>query len=242
MQPRISVIIPAYNEEKLIGKCIQALKEQTLPQNQYEIIVVDNNSTDKTSKIVKSYGAAVYTYKKMQRVAAARQFGSSIAKGKILAFMDADSFAAKDWLETILTYFDRKKTLIAICGVALPEDGKWYIRAGFFIYNYLSQLNQIFGTVLPWGFNFAIRKSAFERIGGYNLRLTSYDDAEIGLRLKQTFGKRSIYYSQNLKVYTSTRKHDDVKILYNYIMDNVMNYINVVLLKKAKAAAIRNIR
>lgn len=242
MQPKISVIIPAYNEEKLIGKCIEALQKQTLPHDQYEIIVVDNNSSDKTYEIAKKYGVSVYKYDKMQRVSATRQFGVSHAKGNILAFMDADSFAATDWLVSILAYFEKDPSLMAICGVALPKGGAAPIRLGFYAYNQLLRISQRFGTVLAWGFNLAIRKEAFDKIGGYNLDLSTYDDAEIALRVQRAFGNKSIYYSQKLKVYTSTRKHDNVKILLQYMFDNTKNYVNVVLLKKSATAEIRNIR
>lgn len=242
MYPKISVIIPAYNEEKLIGKCIKALQKQTLPHDQYEIIVVDNNSSDKTYEIAKSYGISVYKYSEMQRVSATRQFGVSRAKGEILAFMDADSFAASDWLASIVTHFEKSPSLMAVCGVALPKGGAVHIRFGFFTYNQLLRVSQLFGTVLAWGFNLAIRKEAFDKIGGYNLALSTYDDAEIALRVQRVFGKKSIYYSQSLKVYTSTRKHDNFKILSAYVFDNIKNYVNVVVLKKATTTEIRNVR
>lgn len=242
MRPKISVIIPAYNEEKLIGKCLKALQNQSLPRNHYEIIVVDNNSTDRTKEIVKKYGISIYTYTKMQRVAAARQFGASLAKAPILAFMDADSFADKKWLETIECYFKEKSFLMAVCGVVWPLSDVWYIKFGFAAFNFFSQANQFFGMVLPWGSNFAIRKEAFDTIGGYNLALKTYDDAEIGIRVKKTFGKKSIYYSQKMIVYTSTRKQESLRILLVHIVDTIKNYINIVIFKTTKSAEIRNIR
>jgi len=242
MQPKISVIIPAYNEEKLIGRSIEALQKQTLPSDQYEIIVIDNNSTDNTYAIAKNYKVSVYLYKEIQRVAAARQFGASKAKAPILAFMDADSVADNDWLEAIVTHFAKNKSLMAVCGVALPNGGAMHVKMGFYSYNQFLRINQLFGIVLAWGFNFAIRKSAFDRIGGYNLALSSYDDAEIALRVKRNFGKKSIYYSQKLRVYTSTRKHDNLKILAIYVADNVKNFVNVVIFKRSRVTEIRNVR
>ena len=107
MNPKISVIVPAYNEEKLIGRCVEALKKQTYPQDQYEIIVVDNGSKDRTAAIAKEAGAHVYTYTKIQGCAASRNFGSTQAKGNIFAFTDGDSMPEQDWLEKIAELLDK---------------------------------------------------------------------------------------------------------------------------------------
>jgi len=242
MKPQISIIIPAYNEEKLIGKCIEALQIQTVPRNHYEIIVIDNNSKDNTVKIAKKYGVSVYVYSKMQRVSAVRQYGASLAKAPLLGFVDADSFVDKNWISSVLSHFSEKESLLVVCGVVFAESTRWYIKSAFSLFNVLSQFNQLFGMVLPWGSNFAIRKSTFDSIGGFNLALKTYDDAEIGIRLKKIFGKKSIYYSQKLIVYTSARKHEDFKIFLTYCKDTIINYTNVVILKKANTAEIRNIR
>ncbi len=242
MKPLISVIIPAYNEEKLIGKCLDALDKQTFPKDKYEVIVVDNNSTDDTSKIAKNHGVILLEYKKMNRVGAVRQYGASQSKGSVLAFMDADSLPDPSWLSSIDRLLVREKNVVAVCGVALPLNDPFFIGLGFHIYNQLSRINQIFGVVLPWGCNFAIKKYAFDKIGGYNLSFDTYDDAEMGLKIKKRFGRKSIIYSQELKVYTSTRKHENSKIFGLYVLDNVKNYLNVVVLKREKTVKIRNIR
>lgn len=241
MNPTISVIIPAYNEEKLIGKCIEALLKQTYPKEKYEIIVVDNNSSDKTLEVAKKYDVRAFEYTKMNRVSAVRQFGASHARGNILAFMDADSFADPTWLKTIERLL-QNESYKAVCGVALPHKASLPLKLAFEGFNQVTRLNQLFGTVLPWGFNFAIKKSAFDHIGGYNTALKTYDDAEMGLRLKKYYGKQSIYYSQDLKVYTSTRKQEDVGAFVGYMRDTIRNYVNVVILKRANTAEIKNIR
>ena len=70
---KISVVIAAFNEERLIGKCIEAVKNQTLSKEEYEILVVDNNSTDKTAEIAKKLGATVISYSQKQGFSAAKQ-------------------------------------------------------------------------------------------------------------------------------------------------------------------------
>jgi glycosyltransferase involved in cell wall biosynthesis len=93
--PLISVIIPAFNEEKFLGNCLFSLKNQDF--NDFEIIVVDNNSRDKTSKIAKKFGVKLVS-EKNQGAALARNRGAKEAKGEILAFTDADTILPKNWL------------------------------------------------------------------------------------------------------------------------------------------------
>lgn len=99
-RPLISVIVPAYNEEKYIRACLDSLTNQDLPKRFFEIIVVDNNSTDKTKEIIKKFPVK-YTFEEKRNVVAAKQRGVKIAKGKIIASADADTFYPKSWLSDI---------------------------------------------------------------------------------------------------------------------------------------------
>src|SRR3989344_3366601 len=95
----ISVVIPAYNEEKLIGRCVDSLQKQDYPKENYEIIVVDHRSNDKTSEIARLHGANVLRFTEDNAtIGATRQFGSENAKGEIFAYVDADSVPESDWL------------------------------------------------------------------------------------------------------------------------------------------------
>ncbi|MFH0875476.1 MAG: glycosyltransferase family 2 protein, partial [archaeon] len=89
--PLISVIIPAYNEEKCITECLNSLKNQQFKD--FELIVIDNNSKDSTSKIAKQYTKKVFLCKE-QGISSARNFGAKKAKGKILCFIDADGIVS----------------------------------------------------------------------------------------------------------------------------------------------------
>ena len=94
----ISVVIPAHNEEKYIGKCLNSIRKQTFKD--YELIVVDNNSTDDTSKIAARYGARVIKETK-QGITPARERGFKEAKAEIIARTDADAIVSPNWLKTI---------------------------------------------------------------------------------------------------------------------------------------------
>lgn len=99
-----SVIIPAYNAEKTIDSCIQALLSQSIPREQYEIILVDDGSTDATAKIVQTY-PVIYHYQKNKGPAAARNKGTTISKGKIILFTDSDCVPDHFWIQEMVSPF-----------------------------------------------------------------------------------------------------------------------------------------
>ena len=95
---KVSIIAPVYNDEKHIGKLLESLQKQNYPENLIEIIIIDNNSTDRTRKIVKQYPVKLLEEKNIQSSYAARNKGIAYAKGKILAFIDSDCIANRDWI------------------------------------------------------------------------------------------------------------------------------------------------
>lgn len=115
---KISVVVPTYNEEDYIEGCLKALQNQT--KKPFEIIVVDNNSTDRTSEIAKSYGAKVVKEKK-KGVIFARNKGFDSAKGDIIARCDADSRPTPQWIEKIIYNF-RNRPIDALTGPVITYD------------------------------------------------------------------------------------------------------------------------
>jgi glycosyltransferase involved in cell wall biosynthesis len=241
MQPYLSVIIPAYNEEKILPRCLKALQNQTYPKDNYEIIVVDNDSQDETMAIAKEHGVRVLHYTDKHIVAAVRNYGVAHAHGAVFVFVDADSVVTPDYLEKVIFELENTK-YVAVAGEALPLDNKPYIKIMFRLYHYILLINQLFGVVIPWGFSLAIRKPAFIALGGFDENLSTYDDATMGLRIQKKFGKRSIFYTGRLQVFTSARKHQRMQDFVPYVIDTIKNYTNFVILKRTQAAEIRNVR
>ncbi len=102
---RVSVIIPAYNAERVLPRCLLALEHQTLPADEYEVIVVDDGSQDQTADIARSHGAKVLRLNH-SGPAAARNAGANVARADIIVFTDADCEPAPDFLERLLEPFD----------------------------------------------------------------------------------------------------------------------------------------
>src|SRR5690349_21431211 len=109
MTIRISAIIPTYNRADYLGNAIQSLIEQTLPIEQYEILVIDNCSTDRTRQIVCEDFAHVpnlrYIYEPVLGLSQARNTGWQQARGDYVAYLDDDAIASSQWLEKILFTF-----------------------------------------------------------------------------------------------------------------------------------------
>ncbi|HEC35334.1 MAG TPA: glycosyltransferase, partial [Anaerolineae bacterium] len=100
----ISVIIPAYNAEETLGGCLAALEAQSLSRDRYEVIVVDDGSTDRTAEVARACGVHLIRQANAGP-AAARNQGAQAARGEILLFTDADCEAAPDWIEQMLAPF-----------------------------------------------------------------------------------------------------------------------------------------
>ena len=114
--PKVSIIVPAFNEENIIESCIQSLLNLNYPKNRYEILIVDNNSTDATSKIIQKYHNVSYLNERKQGTATTRNLGIKKSKGEILAFIDADCVASKNWLVNLINRFNQNQKIVGVGG------------------------------------------------------------------------------------------------------------------------------
>ncbi|MDO8269768.1 MAG: glycosyltransferase family A protein [Candidatus Levybacteria bacterium] len=196
---RISVVIPAFNEEKRIAACLRTVYNQTLPA--FEVIVVDNNSTDDTAKIAKQMGATVII-EKNQGVTFARNTGFNLVQGDVIARTDADTIVPTTWIEQISRHFENDKQLDALSGPAV---------FGISVFSPLLRLlvfeanKRIFGHYGLFGPNLAIRKSAWIRIKDEVCMDDDkvHEDTDLSIHIGKG-GK--VGYDKNLKVRTSARR------------------------------------
>lgn len=178
MEPLVSVIIPAFNEEMYIGQCIQALKDQEYPTDRYEIIVIDNGSSDRTVTISIDLGVRIEVLAD-GNVGAVRNLGATVAAGDILAFIDADCLAEKDWIKTGINLVQKKQNSIFGGGCKLHPDANWVEQSWL-----LGDLSQITPKELIGACIF-IKKDIFLKSGGFDETITSGEDSELSLRLKK---------------------------------------------------------
>lgn len=161
---KVSVVIPAYNEEKNIGICLDYIQSQE--EKADEIIVVDNNSIDKTAEIAKKYGARVIE-EKTQGMIAARNKGFSSAQYEIIARTDADALVPKNWIKLIKENYTKNKNLVGLSGPASFYDfpiskklqySQWQNKIIFAFIKSQIKHDTLYGP------NMAISKSAWKKI------------------------------------------------------------------------------
>ena len=185
----ISVIVPVYNGEGCIANCIDALLANDYSQDRFEVVVVDNNSSDRSAQIIRRFLKPDYPVKYLKETrrgaSFARNTGASLAKGDILAFIDSDAYANTDWLESIEQTF-MNPSIDGVMGVTLGINRNLW--AAFFHRQYeeffLAQRKREQDRLTRIDTkNFAIKKSVFLKVGGLNPTIRNSEDIELGLRL-----------------------------------------------------------
>lgn len=197
----ISVVIPAYNEEKYLPQTLESLKKlQRYPD---EIIVVNASSTDKTQSVASSYGAKVITVKK-STIGYSRQMGLKEAKGDVVAFTDADAILPSDWLSRIEEYIQKPGVVGFFGGFRVP-DGPWWYK--IFINIIQPVLNVFYFSLLhiplATGQNMAFYKDKALAVGGFPEEFKIAEDIEMARRLMRV-GK--IIFRQDFYVWASGRR------------------------------------
>lgn len=202
-QPFISVVIPTLNEEKYLHLPLTSLAKQTY--RNFEIIVSDGNSTDKTAELAKNFGARVVN-KTNTTVTMARQKGADAARGEIIVGADADTIYPPDHLARIAAHFQNNPEIVAVGSGGIFEKNPWWSYASWHVvYSIIEWIYKITKNViyLP-AFNLSYRKSVFESIGGYNTYLDfGGDELDILDRLKKA-GR--VIFDPKLYVFPSSRR------------------------------------
>lgn len=217
----ISIVIPARNEETGIAQTLTSLQKQTY-KNKVEIIVVDNLSSDNTASIARSFGVLVLTEPR-KGIAYARQTGALASRGDIIISTDADTIHPSNWVESIVSEFDKDPNIIAISGLFDFYDGSRSLKIVTRILSHT--LFTIFN--LHSGCNMAIEKSAFQKIGGFNTKAKLLEDCEIMRRLGKIGKIKRVPY---IRVKTSARRFNQLGIIggvWNY----GSNYLKMRVLK-----------
>lgn len=159
----LSIIIPAYNEERHLGVCLDSIARQSLKPD--EVIVVDNNSTDKTAEIARSYPFVTLLHEPEQGLIAARNCGLHAAKGDLLARIDADAILDSDWVKVVKARFQDRKT-DTITGPARtcmePHFPRW--QSTFWSRVYFRYALATFRINVLWGPNMVMRRQVWDRI------------------------------------------------------------------------------
>lgn len=196
--PLISVVIPAYNAREVLDACLDALERQTLSREKYEIIVVDDGSTDGTQEIAANRDV-VLIYQRHRGAAAARNAGARRAEGEIIIFTDADCMPEPNWIEAIASRF-ADKDVVGVSGrirthqrslvarfIQLEYDDRYENIARHRYIDFISTATGAYGL------------ETFLQNGGFREDLLGAEDAELSFRLasqghKMVFAPEAIVY------------------------------------------------
>jgi glycosyltransferase involved in cell wall biosynthesis len=185
--PDISIIVPAFNEEKLLAASLQAVKAAAKVFTQaglhWELVVCDNNSTDGTAEIARAESAKV-VFEPINQIGRARNTGAAAASGQWLLFIDADSRPSRELLNNVAQLIRRSDVLLVGTTVKL-DDAPLGPRFVCGIWNTASRLRRLVA-----GSFILVRASAFREVGGFDLRFFAGEEIDLALRLQKVVGRR----------------------------------------------------
>lgn len=201
MKYRISVVIPALNEEKNIGACLKSVLQQDYPKSDYEVIMVDAKSEDKTREIAKKMGVKVLI-SKVRNIGSQRQMGANASHGEIMMFIDSDSTAYPGLLRELDNLFKDQK-VVAMQGKIMIQGPNLFERLiGIHVYNLALALLAPIGKFAT-GSNIAIRKSTLDEIGGFDVKKVSAEDIDL---LDKARRKGRVAFGSRVVTETSPRR------------------------------------
>ncbi len=242
---KLSFVIPAHNEENYVGKCIDSIVEQMKDNNfDIEIVVVNNASTDKTKKVALGYTQVKVVDEMKKGLIYAREAGFRAASGDLIANVDSDTILTNGWIDRVFKEFLSDGKLVALSGPFIYYDLSRWVRTMVRIYYFIGYLMYLFnstfriGAMLQGG-NFIVRRTALEKIGGYNPKFEFWgEDTEIACRLL-TVGR--VKFTFKLPIYTSGRRlaaEGVFKTAFNYSV----NHFSTIFLKKAVSKNVNDFR
>ena len=243
---KVSFVIPAYNEEKLLDACLASIgREIARTACDTEVIVVNNASTDGTCAVVLRYPRVQLVDEPKKGIVFARHAGFIVSSGDLIANLDADTVLPSGWLATVLAEFLARPNLVALSGPHLYYDLSRLRRAlthffylgGYAVY-FVS--HRIFkkGGMLQGG-NFVVQRTALVAIGGFDTSITFYgEDTDLARRLAKV-GR--VHFTFKLPIYASGRRIAKEGIAlsgYRY----ALNFLSTLFFKRPVTTTYEDVR
>lgn len=245
IEPDISVIVCTHNRQELLSKCLLSLNKQSYPSNKLEIVIIDNNSTDNTKIIVQKYTkkakfACKYVFEPRIGLSQAKNTGIRNSRRKIVAFIDDDAVACKNWVKNIVNCFS-KEEIWAVGGQVKPKfeitPPEWIPQRYFFVLGVCDSGRKIAEVPDIAGGNSAFRKEVFKKIGLFRTalghkgrKLLAGEELDFCTRITQAGGK--IFYTPKAIIYHWTPKE---RLTRKYFIKRIfMEGVTLVKLEKLK--------
>jgi len=236
---KISLIIPAYNEEKYIGQCLEhAIKNSDKEYS--EIIVVDNASTDSTEEIAARFSGVRVVREEEKGLTRARQRGFVEARGDLLAYIDADTLPAKGWQSVIFDEFANNPKLACLSGPYIYYDLSLFQQFMVKLF-WLFLAIPIYWIVgyLVIGGNFVIKREALEKMSGFDTSIKFYGEDTDLARRASVFGK--VKFKLDFAMPTSGRRLSHQGVLRMTLV-YIINYVSEVIWHQPVTKEYRDIR
>ncbi|MDD5721129.1 MAG: glycosyltransferase family A protein [Candidatus Pacebacteria bacterium] len=234
---KISLIICAYNEENYIKTCLEKAMENS-SRKLHEIIVVDNNSTDRTKEIAEKIPGVKVVQEIQKGANFARQKGFEVSSGDILAFIDADNHIPKNWINILIKEFENNSELVCLSGPYIYYDfskSKQFLSLLFWYFAYPVYL---FVGYMAMNGNLVIKKETLKKIGGFDTTIFYGDDTNIARRASK-HGK--VKFKLGFVVYSSARRmHGQGMAKTTFIY--ILNFFSQVFTKKSVTKSYKDIR
>jgi glycosyltransferase involved in cell wall biosynthesis len=176
-----SIIIPAKNEEINLHACFGSLAKLNYPPDKYEVLLIDNGSTDATVELAHTYDVKVFIKPELT-ISGLRNFGAKESAGKVLAFLDADCTVSPDWLNAAAKWIDHYDVSCFGGPPGIPEQATWVQKSW-----YLVRGKDTLVTEVDWleSMNMFIKKDLFLSVSGFDESLETCEDYDLSLRLKK---------------------------------------------------------
>lgn len=210
-QVDLAFVIPAANEEALIGKCLESvLAEIKRSGRDIDVVVVNNASTDRTREIAQSYPGVRVVDEMEKGLVAARDAGFRATTAELVANIDADTVVPAGWIDTVLDEFARHPKLVCVSGPYFYYDlsawNRFLVTAFYGLTYVIYGLNRFVlrvGSVVQGG-NFVFKRSAWLKAGGFNRAIKFFgEDTDVAVRLSKIGG---VKWTFRLKMWTSGRR------------------------------------
>ncbi|RLG48582.1 MAG: hypothetical protein DRO06_01110 [Thermoproteota archaeon] len=210
---KVSVIVPARNEERYIGRCLRALRNQ---RDDLEIIVVDGASTDRTREIAEEYADAVLVEDRPRGPGAARNMGALMASGDVLAFVDADTVVSRGWSRAVIESIEGGAAGVTGPILPLPEESSPLLDILYATaYEVMVRITFLLGAPHMLGLNVAYEREGFVSAGMFPEGVRVSEDVILSMRVA---AGRRLRFDTRMAAFTSARR------LRSYGISSAMYY------------------
>jgi cellulose synthase/poly-beta-1,6-N-acetylglucosamine synthase-like glycosyltransferase len=209
---QLAFVIPAYNEQALIGKCVESVLAEIKRSGRtdVDVVVVNNNSTDRTAEVAGSYAGVRVVDEKQKGLVSARDGGFKATTAELVANIDADTMVPPGWLDTVFHEFETDPKLVCLSGPYIYYDlspwNRFLITMFYGLTKLIYWVNRYIlrvGSVVQGG-NFVFRRDAWIKAGGFNREIKFYgEDTDVAVRLSKVGKVKWIF---KLKMLTSGRR------------------------------------